>query len=97
MLHEWIGKTTESVTVGNHNFSESALQRVFQNGVKTFAVPVDATADVGDNVVGGIGGTKIGDLALKARFLMGGGDPAVTDALFLFVAGRNGAEFTLNI
>jgi len=51
VFDEFDSETTESVSMGDHNFCEISLQSGVQNGLKPFAVPVDAASDVGDDLI----------------------------------------------
>ena len=71
----------EPVAVGNHNTELISLVKSFQYGEESFALPVEASADVGDDV--GIGELFLHELDLSEEvvFLFVGADPAVADGV----------------
>ena len=78
---EFEAEPREAVAVGNHNAELISLVKSFQYGEQSFALPVEASADVGDDV--GIGELFLHELDLSEEviFLFVGTDPAVTDGL----------------
>ena len=54
----------------DHNLLDHAAQDALQKGKKTFALEVEATADVGEDAVVRIGAWS--DLALQILFLLAG-------------------------
>lgn len=81
-LEQLKGETTESVSEGNHNLSDSALEDELQKGLQSLSVEVEAGADVGEDSVGGVAASEVLDLALEVFFLVRRADPGVDDLLF---------------
>ena len=65
-LHELHSKASKSVFVGNDKFADSACADAFQNGRKTFAVEVEATGGVADELSAGVAFTKVGTLRSRS-------------------------------
>jgi len=80
VLDVLVGEAAEAVFVGNHNFFDSATHGAVQNGEETFAVPVEAGADVADDFVRWVCGAERLDLAVEVGALFGGGDAGIADA-----------------
>ena len=80
-LQELDSVAAQAVFVHDHNLLDHAAQDAFQEGKKTFAFEVEATADVGEDAVVGIGSLEVCDLALQILFLVGATDASV-DAPF---------------
>lgn len=97
VLDEWVCKTAEAVTIGNHNFFESSLQRAFQNGLKAFTLPVDATADVGGEDEGGVGTLEVKNLSIEACLLVVGGDASVAEGFLRFLVLRLDVEHSFDV
>ena len=78
---EFESEPCEPVAVGNHNTELISLVKSFQYGEESFALPVEASADVGDDV--GIGELFLHELDLSEEvvFLSVGTDPAVADGV----------------
>ena len=78
---EFESEPREPVAVGNHNTELISLVKSFQYGEESFALPVEASADVGDDV--GIGELFLHELDLSEEvvFLSVGADPAVADGV----------------
>ena len=78
---EFESEPREPVAVGNHNTELISLVKSFQYGEESFALPVEASADVGDDV--GIGELFLHELDLSEEviFLSVGVDPAVADGV----------------
>jgi hypothetical protein len=76
-LHELHSKASKSVFVGNDKFADSACADAFQNGRKTFAVEVEATGGVADELSAGVAFTKVGTLTFEVARLFGRGDAGV--------------------
>ena len=83
MLEELEGKAAQTVPGGHHNLCESSLVCCVQKGQQTLAPPVDARADVGDELVARELGEQEVCLPLHVVFLLGGGHAGVDDFLFL--------------
>jgi hypothetical protein len=77
------GEATQAVAVGHHNAADLAVQDAVQKGLKPLAAEVDATADVADDVVGGIGGLEVLDLPREVGALVATGDACVEDVASL--------------
>ena len=67
----------QAVFVQLHNFLDHSAQDAFQKGKKTFAFEVEATADVGEDTVVGVGSLEVCDLALQILFLVGATDATI--------------------
>lgn len=80
-LHQLVGKPTQSVFVGNHNFRDIAALHPFQKGRKAPPFPVDSGSDVGDGGAVGFCASEVVDLALKVGFLSCAADSCVGGAL----------------
>jgi hypothetical protein len=81
-VDELAGEAAEAVAaVGNHNFSDQAGVDAVQKGDKAGPVPVEAGADVADELVAGVGGAEVGELPLEVGALVLGADAGVADAL----------------
>ena len=80
-FNEFESEPREPVAVGNHNTELISLVKSFQYGEESFALPVEASADVGDDV--GIGELFLHELDLSEEvvFLSVGADPAVADGV----------------
>lgn len=84
-------EATEPVLVQHHNLFDQTVDDAFQNGCKPLAFEVEATPDVGDELVLRVRLLQLLALSLKIAPLVGGGDPSVDDTLgsfrglFLFV------------
>lgn len=77
------GKAAQAVPGGHHDFSESSLVCGVQKGEQPLALPVDARADVGDELVVWVLGQQEVGLALQVVLLLGRGDAGVDDLCFL--------------
>ena len=80
-LQELDSVVAQAIFVHDHNLLDHAAQDAFQKGKKRFAFEVEATADVGEDAVVGIGSLEVCDLALQILFLVGATDASV-DAPF---------------
>ena len=60
---EFVSEPCDPVAVGNHNTELISLVKSFQYGEEFFALPVEASADVGDDV--GIGELFLHELDLS--------------------------------
>jgi hypothetical protein len=69
---EFNGKSCKAVFVGNHNFADLSGEHGTQKGTQPLALPVEARADVGDELVAGVGCLQDRFLALKIGFLVRG-------------------------
>ena len=76
-LDEVEGESTQSVAVGHHNLLDVAVHDAVQNGREACALPVDAGADVLDDLVVWVLAAEQFDLSLKVLFLLGAGDAGV--------------------
>ena len=65
---EFESEPCESVAVGNHNTELISLVKSFQYGEESFALPVEASADVGDDV--GIGELFLHELDLSEEVIL---------------------------
>lgn len=79
-FHEFEGKTTQSVSPGNHQLADFSAHRAFQNGRKTAAVPVDSAADVGDDFVVRVLVSEVLDLPFEVGTLVFAADSGVADS-----------------
>ena len=77
-------ESAETVSMRDHNFSETILECEFQNGFKTFAFEVDSGSDVGDNVMFWEFRFEEVNLSLEIIFLPVRRDSAVTDFSFFW-------------
>lgn len=77
-------EAAEAVAVTDGHLCEISRTRVVQELEEAGATPVDAAANVGDDVgVGWVALAEAGDLAVEVRRLLGRGDARVDDALLL--------------
>lgn len=91
-FHEVCGKSTESVSVGNHNLFDSSIVYSFQKGRKAAPLEVEAAPDVADDLMLWELASEIVDLASKVGSLVLGADAGIDDsgARRRFVARRGG-------
>jgi len=93
-LEQLKGETAESVSEGNHNLCDSALEDELQKGLQPLAVEVEARSDVGEDSVGGVAVSEVLDLALEVLLLVRGADTCVDDFfLFSLIASLNIVSF----
>lgn len=92
-------KSAQSVSVGNHNFSEIALERKVQNPLEARPMEVETGSNVGDRSVVGILGLQLLSLSIEITrlFLMGRGDSGVDDVRFLPLVFGGGADNRVDI
>lgn len=79
-FQELHGEAGKSISVGNHNFLDSACTDGVQNGEESEAFPVEAAANVFDELVLRVNSPKSMSLTSKFTSFMVGGDPGVADA-----------------
>ena len=65
--------------MGNHNIELIAPMQSFQYGEQSFALPVEATGHVGDDLGVGVEFPHLSDLPAEVPTLLGGTDSAVAD------------------
>ena len=65
--------------MGNHNIELIAPMQSFQYGEQSFALPVEATGHVGDDLGVGVEFPHLSDLPAEIPTLLGGTDSAVAD------------------
>lgn len=92
-------ESTESVSMGNHNFSEIALEREVQNPLEAWSVEVESRADVGDGGVVGVLGFELFSLSLKITrlLLMGRGNSRIDNVRFLTLTFEVGLDDRVDI
>jgi hypothetical protein len=78
-LQELHADASEPVSVGNHNFLDSACTDGVQNGEKPGALPVETAPDVGDDLV-----SEVSALSLKIDALVRGADTSVAEETLRF-------------
>jgi hypothetical protein len=101
-LHQFERESTESVSVGNHNFFEFSSAESFQKGEKTSALPIESRADVGNDFVVWVLLTEVRDLPLEVFLLLFGRDSGIahSDSLggsFRFVLLEQPGEVSLRV
>jgi len=86
---ELVGKATESIFVGNHNFSDISAHCSVQKTEETGPFPIESGGDVGNDLVLWIIIFETLDLSFKIGALFLAGDASIADeSLFLdFFAG----------
>lgn len=77
MLEQFEGETTQPVSVGNGNRLDKPLARVVQKRLETFALPVDAAGNIGDEDVVWECGAECIDLSIKIGLMLGAGDAGI--------------------
>ena len=65
--------------MGNHNIELIPAMQSFQYGEQSFALPVETTGHVGDDLGVGVEFPHLSDLPLEVPTLLGGTDSAVAD------------------
>ena len=78
-LDEFKAEPGQSVPMGNHNIELIAAMQSFQYGEQSFALPVEATGHVGDDLRVGVEFPHLSDLPAEIPTLLGGTDSAVAD------------------
>ena len=68
--------------MGNHNIELIAPMQSFQYGEQSFALPVEPTGHVGDDLGVGVEFPHLSDLPAEVPTLSGGTDSTVADELW---------------
>jgi hypothetical protein len=99
-LQELHADASEALSVGNHNFLDSACTDGVQKGEKPGTLPVEAAPDVGDELVSKSGCGEISTLPLETGAPMMGADAGVAEETLRFRfrgIGAGDTEETLDI
>ena len=80
-LDEFKAEPGQSVPMGNHNIELIPALQSFQYGEQSFALPVEATGHVGNDLGVGVEFPHLSDLPLEVASLLGGTDSAIADEL----------------